>query len=50
MKIHQLVHLADCVADWGPLWTFTCFPLESMNGILKEQFHGTRNMNRQVNE
>ena len=26
----------------GPLWTHSCFPFESMNGTLKEHFHGTK--------
>ena len=49
MKIHQLMHLEECVRDWGPSWSFSCFPFESMNSVLKDHFHGTKNMNRQVN-
>ena len=48
MKIHQLIHLGECVRDWGPLWSFSCFPFESMNSVLKDHFNGTKNMNSNV--
>ena len=37
IKVHQLLHLGERVAYWGPLWTFSCFPFESINGVLKDQ-------------
>ena len=48
LKVHQLSHITNCVRNWGPLWTHSCFPFESINGRLKEHFHGTKKMNRQV--
>lgn len=35
MNIHQLLHLVDCVRNFGPLWTFSMFPFEAYNGLLK---------------
>ena len=49
MNVHLVSHLADCVRNWGPLWSYTCFVFESMNGHLKKLFHGTRDMTKQVN-
>ena len=48
MNVHLVSHLADCVQNWGPLWSYTCFVFESMNGHLKKLFHGTRDMTKQV--
>ena len=42
MNVHLLRHLPVCVRNWGPLWAYSCFPFESMNGHLKIHFHGTR--------
>ena len=48
MNIHFPSHLSECVRQWGPLWAYTCFQYENMNGHLWETFHGTRNMSKQV--
>ena len=48
MNIHLLSHLPECVRQWGPLWAYTCFHFENMNGYLKLLFHGTRDMTKQV--
>lgn len=48
MNVHLLGHLPECVRQWGPLWAYTCFQYENMNGHLKKLFHGTRNMSKQV--
>ena len=48
MNIHLLSHLVDCVKCWGPLWAYSCFVYETMNGHLKKLFHGTKNMSKQV--
>ena len=31
-NVHQLLHLAASVRDWGPLWSHSGFPFESGNG------------------
>ena len=44
MNVHMLQHLVFHVKNWWPLWAFSCFSFESLNGFLKNFFHGTRNM------
>lgn len=48
MNIHLLLHLTDCVSWWGPLWGYSAFVFENMNGQLKTLFHGTKDMSQQV--
>ena len=48
MNIHMLSHLAECVRNWGPLWAYSGFCFEGMNGYIKGFFHGTKEMNKQV--
>jgi len=31
------------VQSWGPLWAWSCFPFEYLNGALLESVHGTGN-------
>jgi Transposase family tnp2 len=47
-NVHQLLHVADTVQNWGPLWTTSAFPFESGNGLLKKLFHGTQGLPLQV--
>lgn len=35
MNVHSLLHLVECVVNFGPLWSFSMFPFESYNGLLK---------------
>jgi len=46
--IHSLLHLPEVAKDCGPLFTTSCYPLESLNGILKYSVHGTRFADRQI--
>ena len=48
MNLHLLEHLVDCVINWGPLWSYTCFVFETMNFHIKKLFHGTKDMTQQV--
>ena len=48
MNMHLLIHLSQCVQDWGPLWAYSCFQFWSANNYLKKLFHGTRDMSEQV--
>ena len=41
-NMHSLLHLSQFVLDWGPLWCYSCFGFESMNGHLRKSCHGTR--------
>lgn len=47
-NVHLLSHLCDCVRQWGPLWGFSAFPFENMNGIVKKSFHGTQCVPQQI--
>ena len=40
--MHILIHLSECVQNWGPLWAYSCFGYESMNGHLRTNCHGAR--------
>ncbi|WAR11611.1 LOW QUALITY PROTEIN: hypothetical protein MAR_025791 [Mya arenaria] len=42
-NIHQLLYLGDTVQQLGPLWVYSCFSFESVNGKLVNLFHGTQN-------
>lgn len=42
LNVHQLLHLSDVVSDLGPLWVYSCFPWEDLNGKLVKLVHGTR--------
>ena len=44
MNVHSLIHLCQAVRSFGPLWSYSCFGFESMNGHLKRHCHGTRNV------
>ena len=44
MNFHGLIHLSKFVRTWGPLWSYSCFGFESMNGYLRKHCHGTRNV------
>ena len=41
-NMHALVHLSQFVHNWGPLWGYSCFGFESMNGFLRTNCHGAR--------
>ena len=34
MNMHLHGHLADCIRDYGPVYSFWCFAFECMNGVL----------------
>lgn len=38
MNVHLLRHLHKCVQQWGPLWAYSCFHFENLNGVLKSLF------------
>ena len=40
-NMHLLIHLSECVRNWGLLWVYSCFGFESMNGHLRKSCHGT---------
>ena len=47
MNVHCLIHLSKIVRNWGPLWAYSCFGFESMNGhltrlVLTQMIHTVR--------
>lgn len=47
-NIHSLRHLATTVRRCGPLFTTSCFPLESINGQLTQFVHGSNSPHLQI--
>lgn len=41
-NMHSLVHLTRFVKMWGPLWGYSLFGFENMNGHIRKTFHGTK--------
>ena len=49
LNVHNVgAHLVTYVQSWGPLWAWSCFPFEDLNGALLEHVHGTGNQCRQL--
>ena len=48
LNTHSLLHLPKCVKDLGPLWAYSCFAFESLNGQLLKLFHGTQAVEMQI--
>ena len=42
VNMHSLVHTVPLVKLWGPLWGYSMFGFENLNGYLGTTFHGTR--------
>ena len=42
-NLHTIVHLCQFVRLLGPLWAYSTFGFENMNGYIKRHRHGTRN-------
>ena len=36
LPIHSLLHIADCIQNWGPVWCYWSFPMERYCGHLKK--------------
>ncbi|XP_078571421.1 uncharacterized protein LOC144859054 [Branchiostoma floridae x Branchiostoma japonicum] len=48
MNVHKLRHLAMYVRRYGPLWVYSLFGFETMNGHLKRMIHGTKFVANQI--
>ena len=49
INCHNLLPLCGDVENWGPLWAFSYFWAEDLNGKIWKFVHGTRNTYKQVN-
>lgn len=47
-NVHCLLHLAQKVEDFGPLWCHSCFLYENLNGDLRALFHGSHKVEIQI--
>eukprot|EP00733_Pompholyxophrys_punicea_P000699 Pompholyxophrys_punicea_v1_NODE_237_length_2605_cov_11.778910.p1 type:complete len:409 gc:universal NODE_237_length_2605_cov_11.778910:1541-315(-) len=41
MNVHLLKHLCLCVYFNGPLWVYSCWVFENVNGVMRRTIHGT---------
>ena len=48
INFHSLIHLPSTVLELGPLWTYSLFNFEDMNGFILTLFHGTQNVPFQI--
>ncbi|XP_026830127.1 uncharacterized protein LOC113563129 [Ooceraea biroi] len=48
INLHQLLHLSDCIRILGPLWAYTCYEYENLNGQLLKLIHGTCHIDTQI--
>jgi len=49
LNVHNVgAHFVTYVQSWGPLWAWSWFPFEDLNGALLESVHGTGNQCRQL--
>ena len=42
INVHSVLHLPQVVRDLGPLWAYSCFFFEGLNGVLLKNIHGTQ--------
>ena len=47
-NMHSLLHTVPLVILWGPVWSYSMFGFESLNGYLGQIYHGTRNITAQM--
>ena len=47
-NMHLLLHLVQIVRLWGPLWAFSMFGFENVNGYLGKLYHGTGQILKQI--
>ena len=47
-NVHSLLHLGDCVRDFGPLWASSALPYEGFMMKIKQLFSGTTHLPQQV--
>ena len=41
-NMHSLEHIVGLVQLWGPLWAYSMFGFENLNGYLGNKYHGTQ--------
>ncbi len=47
-NLHLLLHAPNSVRYWGPLWGYSNYTFENMNGVLTKMYHGTQAVAKQI--
>ena len=47
-NVHQLLHITQCVRNWGPFWTQNGYPFESGNGMIRKSIHAAKGVISQI--
>lgn len=47
-NIHMLLHIPECVRNWGMVWNYSNFSFESFNGTLKKFVYGSQKAGYQI--
>jgi hypothetical protein len=47
-NVHQLLHLADTVTNWGPVWCYSAYIFEGYMQQILKMFHGTQAVPLQI--
>lgn len=47
-NVHLVSHIPESVRNCGPLWCYSNFPFEDMNGVLKNYVNGTSDVIKQI--
>ena len=47
-NIHQLLHVAESVQNWGPLWAHSCFGFEAANHNCLRAIKSAKGVNVQI--
>ena len=47
-NVHQLLHLAESIANWGPLWAHSAYCFESANYILLNAIKCAKGVKEQI--
>ena len=47
-NVHQLSHLTESVANWGPLFAHNGFAFKNANGMLLQNIHATKGVKEQI--
>ena len=48
MHLHLHLHLRDCAMDYGPLYSYWCFPFERYNGTIGGYTTNRKNIEKQI--
>lgn len=47
-NVHLITHIIQSVVNCGPLWCYSTFSFENMNGVLKKFVNGTTDVMKQI--